>query len=68
MELPRTPSGHDAVLVTVDRMSKAVRFCPTTIAVDAVGSAKMFFKEWYRLYGLPRKIVSDRDGRFISKF
>jgi transposase InsO family protein len=28
----------------------------------------LFFKEWYRLYGLPRKIVSDRDGRFISKF
>jgi hypothetical protein len=39
MELLRTPSGHDAVLVVVDRMSKAVRFCPTTTAVDAVGSA-----------------------------
>jgi hypothetical protein len=40
MELPHTPSGHDAVLVIVDRMSKVVRFCPTTTAVEAVGSAK----------------------------
>jgi hypothetical protein len=51
MEIPRTRSGHDAVLVIVDRMSKVVCFCPTTTAVDAVGSAKLFFKEWYRLYG-----------------
>jgi RNase H-like domain found in reverse transcriptase/Integrase zinc binding domain len=67
MELPPTPSGHDAVLVIVDLISKVVRFCPSTTAVDAVGSAKLFFKEWYRLYGFPRKIVSDRDGRFINK-
>jgi transposase InsO family protein len=68
MELPRTPSGHDAVLFIVDRISKAVRFCPTTTAVYSVGSAKLLFKEWYRLYGLPRKIMSDRDGRSINKF
>jgi hypothetical protein len=67
MELPRTPSGHDAILFIVDRLSKIVRFCPTTSDVDAVGSAKLFFNHWYRHYGLPRKIVSDRDGRFVGK-
>jgi hypothetical protein len=36
MELPRTASDHDAVLVIVDRMSKVVRLCPTTTALDAV--------------------------------
>jgi hypothetical protein len=68
MELPRTSSGHDAILVIVDRLSKIVRFCPTTSNVDAVGSAKLFFNHWYRHNGLPRKIVSDRDGRFVGKF
>jgi hypothetical protein len=68
MELPRTPSKHDVILVIVDRLSKIVQFCPTTSEVDAVGSAKLFFNQWYRHYGLPRKIVSDRDGRFAGKF
>jgi hypothetical protein len=68
MELPRTLSGHDAILVIVDRLSKTVRFCPTTSDVDAVGSAKLFFNHWYRHYGLPRKIMSDCDGRFVGKF
>jgi Integrase zinc binding domain len=27
MELPRTSSGHDAILVIVDRLLKIVRFC-----------------------------------------
>jgi Integrase zinc binding domain len=67
-ELPRTSSGHDAILVIVDRLSKIVRFCPTTSDVDAFGSAKLFFNHWYQHYGLMRKIVSDRDGRFVGKF
>jgi hypothetical protein len=28
----------------------------------------LFFNHWYRHYGLPRKIVSVRDGRFVGKF
>jgi transposase InsO family protein len=49
-------------------LSKIVQFCSTTSDVDTVESAKLFFNHWYRHYGLPRKIVSDRDGRFVGKF
>jgi hypothetical protein len=45
-----------------------IMFIPTTAEVDAVGSAKLFFSNWYRLYGLPRNIISDRDGRVMNKF
>jgi hypothetical protein len=55
-------------LVIVDRLSQIVRIFPTTSDVNAVGSAKLFFNHWYRHYGLPRKIASDRDGRFVGKF
>jgi hypothetical protein len=55
-------------MVVVDRRTKMVMFIPTTTEVDAVGSAKLFFRNWYRLHGLPSKIISDRDGRLISKF
>jgi Integrase zinc binding domain len=68
MEVLRTPSAHDDSLVIVDRLSKIVRFCPTMSDVDAAGSAKVFFNHRYRHYGLPRKIVSDRDGRFVGTF
>ena len=30
--------------------------------------ADIFFKEIFRLHGLPKSIVSDRDGRFMSAF
>jgi len=30
--------------------------------------AKLFFKEIFRLHGLPRNIVSDQDNRFLSSF
>jgi hypothetical protein len=33
-----------------------------------VETAKKFFNHWYRWFGLPKKIISDRDGRFISRF
>jgi hypothetical protein len=33
-----------------------------------VGLAKPLFYNWYRWFGLPKKIISNRDGRFISRF
>ena len=52
----------------MDRLSKFAMFIPIQTDVDAVRSAKAFFGNWYRLFGLPRKVVSDRDGRFLSLF
>jgi transposase InsO family protein len=41
-----------------------------TIAIDykAIQVAELFFREVFRLHRLPRQIVSDRDGHFISAF
>ena len=66
--LPETKANHDAVMVIVDKLTKLVMFIPTRTDMDTVATAKMFFNHWYRWFGLPKKIISDRDGRFISKF
>ena len=67
-QLPMTKSGHDAIVVFVDKLSKMVHLVPTTTTVDAPQVAKLFMREVVRLHGVPESIVSDRDARFTSSF
>jgi hypothetical protein len=66
--LPVTKENHDAVTVIVDKLTKLVMFIPTQTDMDTVETVNMFFNHWYRWFGLPKKIISDRDGSFIGRF
>ncbi|GJP33550.1 hypothetical protein CLOM_g18077 [Closterium sp. NIES-68] len=67
-DLPKTRDGHTAILVFVDRLTKMVHFFATTTDVSAEDTAKLFVAHVFRLHGLPRVLVSDRDPRFTSRF
>jgi hypothetical protein len=43
-------------------------FIPTRADIDTVETARKLFNHCYRCFGLPKKIISDRDGRFMSGF
>src|SRR6184192_3899195 len=47
---------------------KMVHFIPTEMTATAPKTAKLFFDHIFRLHGLPKAIISDRDAKFTSRF
>lgn len=67
-DLPPTTDGYDSVLTIVDRLTKLVRFVPTRKDAGAPEIARLFRVHWYRHYGLPKVLLTDRDRRFTGNF
>ena len=59
---------RDCIYVVVDKLTKFAHFFPITTTHTAVQVAEVFFREVFRLHGIPWSIVSDRDSRFLSHF
>lgn len=68
VQLPITKQGNTAICTVVDRFSKMTHFIPTTTNVKAPELAEAFFRDIFRIHGLPKSIVSDRDSKFTSLF
>ena len=66
--LPKTVSGHDAIWVIVDRLTKSSHFLPINIRFSLEKLAHLYIKEIIKLHGVPSSIISDRDPRFTSRF
>ena len=60
--------GKDCIFVVVDRLTKFVHFFVITTTFTAAQVVELFFREAFRLHGLPKSIVSDRDSIFFSAF
>jgi hypothetical protein len=66
--LPKTIKQHDAIMVVVDKLSKETHFIPIKSTFKAIDVANVFTKEIFRLHGLPKTIILDRDAKFTSSF
>ena len=62
--LPVSARGFDCIFTVVDRFSRMVRFIPCHTSVSADDVANLFFEHWVCRFGMPSKIVCDRDTRF----
>jgi hypothetical protein len=62
-------NGFDSILTITDHdCSKAAIFIPCNETISAEGVAALYLCNVFPRYGLPLKIISDRDPQFMSKF
>ena len=66
-KLPRTPSGYDSIWVIMDRLTKSAHFLPIREDFRVEKLARIYTEEIICRHGIPRDIISDRDGRFTSR-
>jgi len=60
--------GYDTILIITDRLTNYVRIEPTYLTATAPDIAFLVYNTWCRQFGLPQRIVSDRDKLFMSQF
>jgi hypothetical protein len=66
---PLTKSkGFNMLLVMIDCLTNYVRIESTKNNCTAKEIAELMYYSWYRIFGLPTAITSDRDKLFTSKF
>jgi hypothetical protein len=67
MGLSRTQSGYDSIWVIVDRLTKVAHFIPIKTIYSRLQLAELYMVKIVCLYGVPKKIVSDRETQFTLK-
>ncbi|CUA78236.1 Transposon Ty3-I Gag-Pol polyprotein [Rhizoctonia solani] len=58
----------DMLCVVIDQVTSMIRLIPTRQNYKARDMAEVLFNDIFKLHGLPKAIVSDRDKLFDSKF
>jgi len=66
--LPLSEGKYNALLTVTDKLTKAIRLIPCTTETSAEDTARLFLDYCYPIFGLPVKLISDRDARFTSRF
>ncbi|GKE94340.1 putative reverse transcriptase domain-containing protein, partial [Tanacetum coccineum] len=67
-KLLRIGSGHDAIWVIVDRLTKSAHFLPIRKDFEMDRLARLYLNEIIARHGVPISIISDRDSHFTSSF
>ncbi|GJS37314.1 putative reverse transcriptase domain-containing protein [Tanacetum coccineum] len=67
-KLPKMKNCHDTIWVIVDRLTKSAHFLAIREDYSTERLARFYIDEIVARHGVPLSIISDRDGRFTSRF
>ncbi|GKB35900.1 putative reverse transcriptase domain-containing protein [Tanacetum coccineum] len=67
-KLPRSSSGHDAIWVIVDRLTKLAHFLGIREDYSMEKLARLYIDEIVARHGVPTSIIFYKDGRFKSSY
>ena len=66
--LPKS-RGYDSILTIVDHgCTRGAIFLPCTVNITGPQIAQLYYQHVYPWFGLPRKLITDRDPRFTLHF
>jgi hypothetical protein len=64
--LPASTKQNDAIMVVVDKLSKSAHFIPVKSTCKVIDITQVFMKEVFRMHGMPKEIVSDRNQIYFQ--
>jgi hypothetical protein len=66
--LPTSAKQNDAIMVVVYKLSNSSHFILVKLTFKVIGIAQVFMKDIFKLHGMPKEIMSDRDTKFTFNF
>ena len=66
--LSKGKKKNDSFFVVIYKLSKEAHFILVKSTYKAVNIANIFLKEIFKLHGIPKAIISDRDVKFTGNF
>ena len=66
--LPKIVKQNDSIIVVVAKLSKGSHFIPLKSTYKAINIVDIFMKKIFKLHGVPKILISDRDAKFIGNF
>ena len=67
-DLQPTEEGFDSILVCTDRLSRYTYLIPTKKTDTSLITARRLFQVVFTVHGPPRRLITDRDVRWVSGF
>ncbi len=69
IDLPKSDTcGYTTVFIMVSHLTKMAHFVPCHKEITTEEPTYLFIRNYYRLHGFPKIIVSDRDPKFVGEF
>jgi hypothetical protein len=65
---PRTQKHNDSIMMIIDKISNYEHFIPVKYTFKSINITEIFMKEIFRLHGIPKMVISNRDVKFTSAF